>query len=399
MATQRLSEKKIKKVQELLAKGATQKVIAEKVGVSTGTVANIKRGGIVAKSGAKAVKVLTPPLPKPFRTDTPMVREDAIAWIHRRKKGFKVQSLADKLECTQAQAKEVIEYLTHHDGYNIIPAGLGTYSLLNNLPPMDKLSLPKVMGEDFTFGVVSDTHMCNENFRPDVLEAAYDYFAQQGITTVFHAGNLIDGEFHGNMYEITAHGMHDQACVVAGSYPQRKGITTYFITGDCHEGWYQKREGVHIGFYIQKVCEEHGRTDMVHIGHIEQDVILEMPYGKMNIRIMHPGGGSAYATSYSAQKLVESFQGGDKPNLLLMGHYHKFCFNMPREVPTIQCGCMCDQTTFMRKLKLIAEVGFMTVTIGKRLDGTIGHVTPNWVPFYDAKYHRRLEGYVLPQQG
>lgn len=174
---------------------------------------------------------------------------------------------------------------------------------------------------------------------------------------------------------------------------RRNGKTSW--GHNCHEGWYQDREGMKIGWYIQKVCEEQGREDLIHIGHVEQDILLKQKLDTTRIRLMHPGGGTPYALSYPSQKMVESFQGGDKPHVLIMGHYHKFDYNFQREVLCIMPGCIQDQTPFMRKKKLAAHVGFCKVTLGLRIDGTIGRSAVEFLPFYDARYHRKLNEYSL----
>lgn len=373
-----IPQEEIDKIVTLLRTGKTHREIAEIVGRSTSTISGIRQEY----------------LHNTFNPADPMVRSDAGAWIQKKKRGFVSEELAKKLNCTPAEAKDVIEHLAHHDGRNLVFKG-GKWQLLQTLPKAPKLNIKRLIGDDFTFGLVSDTHLCNEKSRMDVLEAAYDYFAMRGIDTVLHAGNIIDGYGPWNKFEVSCIGAHDQCCVVANEYPQRKGMETLFISGDCHEGWYQKREGIKIGWYIQKVCEDHGRTDLKWIGHLEKDVVIQQPHGKTKIRLMHPGGGSAYATSYSGQKMVESFQGGDKPHVLIMGHYHKYDVTYPREVITIQPGTTCDQTDFMRKKKLSAHVGFVVCTVGRRLDGTMGSFKHEWFPFYDAKYHQRAEQYEL----
>lgn len=73
--------------------------------------------------------------------------------------------------------------------------------------------------------------------------------------------------------------------------------------------------------------------------------------------VVHPGGGSAYATSYTVQKIIESLDGGEKPAVGLYGHYHKMMAMNVRNVWAVQTGCCQDQTTFMRKKRLEAHVG------------------------------------------
>lgn len=367
-------------VRELTKPDSSISSVARKFGIDRETVRKAKE------------RVLTGQNPD-FNPSDPMIRSDAMRLIRsKRKDGFTLDQLASKLKTNIDGAKKVVRHLIHHDGYNIVSNG-NTWQLLDVLPTAEPLNLKALVGDEFLFGVISDKHMASNYYREDVLEAAYSIFKQRGIKVVLDAGNLIDGEFKFNKYELLTTGAHNQAQYVADHHPQRDGITTYFITGDCHEGWYQSREGIKIGWYIQKVCEDSGRKDLKWIGHIEADVILEQPLGRTHIRLVHPGGGTPYALSYPSQKMVESFQGGEKPNMLILGHYHKFDVTYPREVTTIQPGCVQDQTSFMRRKHLAAHVGFCIVKISRRMDGTLGNVGVEWFPFYDRKYHQKLNQY------
>lgn len=368
--------------------GISLRKIGIKYSIHASTVANICNNIVVEKVSVKE-----------FNPSNPMVRSDALKFIQKKKKGFTTDQLAKVLESTIENTKKVIQYLSHHDCYNILQIGKDSWELVSELPEEKPLELTRLLGKEYSFGLVSDTHLCNKYERLDVLEAAYDEFSRRKIKDVFHAGNIIDGESKFNKYEIKKHGVHDQSQYVADKYPQRSGITTYFITGECHEGWWQKDSGIRIGYYIQKVCEDNGRNDIIHIGDVERDIVLKQKMGNTRIRIMHPGGGSAYALSYAGQKMVESFQGGEKPHVLILGHYHKFDMNYAREVTTILAGCCEDQTTFMRKKKLAAHVGFIVVTIGCRIDGTVGRCSMTWYPFYDRAYHQKLNSYVLKKEG
>src|SRR6266542_2866480 len=48
-------------------------------------------------------------------------------------------------------------------------------------------------GEWIRFGLVADTHLCCREERLDALGAHYDLMRAEGIKTVFHAGNIVDG--------------------------------------------------------------------------------------------------------------------------------------------------------------------------------------------------------------
>jgi hypothetical protein len=98
------------------------------------------------------------------------------------------------------------------------------------------------------------------------------------------------------------------------------------------------------------------------------------------LHLMHPGGGTAYAISYTVQKICESYDGGDKPAVLLAGHYHKMSYNVIRNVHAIQTGCTQDQTPFMRKKKIPAHVGGGIVQL--RQDPATGAITSCRVEFF-----------------
>lgn len=211
----------------------------------------------------------------------------------------------------------------------------------------------------YVFGFTSDNHLGSKYARLDVLNWLYDEFAKRGVDRVFNAGNWIDGEARFNKFDLMVHGMDAQCRYLAEHYPSRPGIVTYAVAGDDHEGWYVQREGVNIGRYAERTMQDAGRSDWVDMGYMEAFVSLQHAQSGADckLHLMHPGGGSSYAISYTVQKIVESYEGGEKPAVLLAGHYHKLGYNLVRNVHAIQTGTTEDQTPFMRKKKLAAHVG------------------------------------------
>jgi hypothetical protein len=253
----------------------------------------------------------------------------------------------------------------------------------------------EVQGEDgewtHIFGVTTDNHLCNRNSRLDVLNAAYSTFEREGITRVFNCGNWVDGEARFNKTElVTAPGLDHQLDYMIDNWPVKNGIITEYIAGDDHEGWYQQREGVEVGRYLQLRAEGQGRHDLKYLGYAEADVKLTYGGGSAVMRIVHPGGGSAYAISYTDQKRMESYQGGEKPQVELVGHYHKYNVGYPREVHAVQCGTTMDQSLFMRKKRLQAHVGYVIVKIKQdKVDGHITRFATEWFPFYDRGFYEK----------
>jgi hypothetical protein len=301
--------------------------------------------------------------------------------------------LAEELRVTQTAVHNLLNEL-HQSGANVARVS-GNKLFLHNLVERGGRLILKTQSDNWTkIGFVTDNHLCNRHERLDVLNAAYDSFENEGVTDVLNAGNWIEGEARFNRQElVVAPGMDPQLDYWIDRYPSRKGITTHYISGDDHEGWFVQRECINIGHYAQLKAEKAGRNDLKYLGHVEADIELQCCKGSSVARLMHPGGGSSYALSYAPQKLVESFQGGEKPAILFIGHYHKWDYCFPREVHCISGGCTVDQTAFLRKNKIAAHVGYSIVRL--KQDAKDGHITRlnvEWVPFYDLGYYQKRFG-------
>ena len=305
------------------------------------------------------------------------------------KKGGKtVPELADALDCSPQRVRDLLGEM-NGKGAMLFERD-GRWDLGDSVQIEPGKATIKSAGGMRRFGVLGDNHLCNRHARLDVLKAAYDRYAEEGITDVFNTGNWIDGEARFNKVELIVRpGMDAQLDYMIDNYPQRKGITTHYIAGDDHEGWYQQREGIQIGRYLQSRAEEQGRHDLKYLGYGECDVKLEAPGGSATLRVVHPGGGSAYATSYAIQKLVESYQGGEKPQIIFAGHYHKYESGYWREIWALQTACTCDQSMFLRKNKIQVHVGYLIATIGQDDRGAVNRFSHEFFPFYDRGYYEQ----------
>lgn len=245
-------------------------------------------------------------------------------------------------------------------------------------------------GDWITLGLVADTHLCCKEERLGELHTQYDLFASEGIKEVFHAGNIVDGYVPringGSVFNSTIDG---QCQYVADNYPKRDGITTYFITGDDHEGWWQK-EGFNFGAYLQMIAERAGRTDLRYIGHVEADVAIRPDGGSATmLKIQHPGGGSSYARSYTAQKQVEALEGGEKPAILVQGHYHVSNYMSERNVHVIGMPGFQDQTIFARKKRLRMEVGGAILSFKRNArDGSVTRCRVEFNRYFTRSYYK-----------
>lgn len=252
---------------------------------------------------------------------------------------------------------------------------------------------------EVVFGVAGDLHYCNIHSREELIQLTYDTFKKEGVPMTFLPGNMIDGEIFFNTRELLAGGIEGQVDYLVNHAPKVKGITTYFVTGEDHEGWLAKKAGLDIGKIIEDRMKQAGRDDWVYLSNLEADIAFKTKKGETAVRISHPGGGTAYAVSYTPQKIIESLQGGEKPHVFLCGHYHKLGYWLIRNVHTLLTGTHEDQTPFMRKKHIEAHLGFWIVNMKLKEDGTIVEFTPRCFPYLDRKVYQVNKDYPVQAKG
>lgn len=234
-------------------------------------------------------------------------------------------------------------------------------------------------GDKVRFGIVSDTHLTSKYQQLTFLNQAYDYFAEEGITDVVHAGDVVAGNgkvYRGQVYELFCQGADEAIDYVTRFYPKREGITTHVISGN-HDLSFLASEGLDI---IKAVAKE--RKDFNYLGHYSATLV----FGELKVGVHHGEGGVAYARSYKMQKLIEQLAPENKPHVFILGHYHVGCeLPMYRNVYGIMAPCFESQTPYLVRKGLYPEIGFyvMEATMNPvdRVDGTTGFAA-TYHPFF-----------------
>ena len=314
-----------------------------------------------------------------------------------RKKRMTSAELASSCGCTPRQAETLIREM---QGKGALIYLFGEHWGLERAPAPaneDERHVYESREDDtFLFGFSSDQHIGSRYHRKDVLDDLYDRFAEAGVDRVFNAGNWVDGESKINQHDLNVHGMDRQLAALAEQYPKRDGVVTYSVAGDDHEGWWAAREGVDVGRHAERIMHDAGRDDWINLGYMEAYVSLaNVNTGKRSkLLVMHPGGGSAYALSYRPQKIVESFSGGEKPAVLLIGHYHKLSLNLIRNVWALQSGCVTDQNPWARKKGLDFHVGGGVCKLTQDRDtGAITRCQVEFFQYFTSGYYNNRWGY------
>lgn len=330
----------------------------------------------------------------------PMTREDLIGAL--RKTPLTLDDLAQRFDRTRGAILDEID-AAKRAGANVHQFG-DRYSIEKGMiigssshADASHFDLTATNGE-YLIGVVGDSHLGSKYERLDVLNDLYDIYKAEGVTKVYHCGNWIEGEARFNKFDISVYGLDAQIRHFIENYPQRDGITTYYVAGDDHEGWYAQREGVDIGRYLELRARELGRNDLVYLGYMESFINLQHDRTGETAKMLvcHPGGGSSYADSYVIQKIIESYEGGEKPGVAFYGHYHKMLSGEYRNVWWTQVGCGKDQDPFARKKRLRYVVGGILASFKQHESGYIPRFRAEMLRYFSRGFHQNLWSHSGP---
>lgn len=236
------------------------------------------------------------------------------------------------------------------------------------------------------FGLIGDTQIGSLYQERDALAAFYLRCYEEGVYNVLHGGDVLDGwkVYKGQEFELRPDGKSwpEQKKIFVDEMPRHDGMRTIFITGN-HDASFKNLVGMVVGDELSAA-----RDNWKFIGQDIGDVTLKTKQGQaFRVKLIHPGGGTAYAVSYHAQKIVEAMPGGEKPDLIGIAHYHKAMF-MPayRNVECVEVGCFQRQTPFMNRFSIAAHVGgwIMTVHLNERKKLT-SRIKAEFVGFYSEQ--------------
>lgn len=287
------------------------------------------------------------------------------------KNGMPVEIFMDKFHCNRSELNGLLELCKIYDkdvsivikeGVEIFYKPISKQISKTTKLPMDELIHTQL-------GAVSDTHFGNIHQQIHFLNDFYKEAYNRNIDTILHIGDLVDGNYTNRAEQPRQqflHGFDEQIGYVVDMYPKIEGITTKFILGS-HDETHYKNDQATAGFWIPK-C----RKDMIYLGQDTADININ----KMKITMDHPGGGSSSSVSYQLQKRIELLESGNKPKILLVGHYHKSYAFVYRNVRGIAVGSCCDTTQFQHKSGLSNAVGGYFLDIYSDKNGNIVYFEP-----------------------
>lgn len=187
-------------------------------------------------------------------------------------------------------------------------------------------------GERQQVGVISDLHLGSKYCMRKQLIDCVKHFYERGIREILVPGDILDGCYKHGIFELSHTGLEDQTRDLYATLPKLPGLTYHCITGN-HDHTFTTLTGVNVGRYITGYFASRGRKDIRFYG--ERGAFIEIR-GAV-IHLWHPLKGMAYAKSYSLQKQIEKYGPGEKPHILLAGHWHQFVVVEDRGVFGVAC--------------------------------------------------------------
>lgn len=226
----------------------------------------------------------------------------------------------------------------------------------------------------FKIAIISDTHLASVTEDLKALNNFYDFAIAQGVTEFYSAGDILDGfdVYPGQINDLQCWGVDNQVDYVIKNYPERENVRTYFIAGN-HDLRVFQNTGIDCGKAIAK-----HRRDLIYLGQYEATIKFE----EATMRLVHPDGNCPYALSYRAQKYVEGIVGGEKPNILIMGHLHTNFYAQIRNIHVFHAGCFQHQNAFLRRKGIMPVIGGWIVEFRVKNKKEINNLTCQWKTYF-----------------
>lgn len=228
--------------------------------------------------------------------------------------------------------------------------------------------------------LISDTHLCSNYDRLDILRYLYDKAEDRGIKYILHSGDFTDGRSNRpeHIYELKETSYEGQVDYCVDKYPTFSG-KTYVISGN-HDDWWYKSTGSDIVKAIAK-----RRDDIVYLG----SDVADLKIGKLKIRLFHGKGGNAYAKSYKVQKYLDSIPLEERPHILQTGHVHQSFYMKQDDTHCFQTSCLEDLTPFARSMGLANDKSVWWVDVNIDDRGKIESINQELETFNTKKLVRR----------
>jgi predicted phosphodiesterase len=249
-----------------------------------------------------------------------------------RKGAVPFEDLCNTLDLSPAKLRDLLDRAS--EANLVIGVAGGKVGFLNApKEEVQEVGVSPVVGQRQMVAHITDTHLgskwCLRHYLKDFVRYAYS----KGVREILHTGDVLDGNYKGHGFERSHEGLTEQIRDLFDVLPRAPGLTYHAISGN-HDQTFEDESGVDVGAAIAGYFRDHGRDDWRGYG--TRGALLRVR--GVLCDLWHPGGSVSYATSYKMHKKVEAYAPGSKPQILLIGHWHRFCYIYERGIHAIAGG-------------------------------------------------------------
>ena len=250
-----------------------------------------------------------------------------------------------------------------------------------------QVGIAPVVGQRQTVGVISDLHLGSKYCLRAQLADFVRHCYERGAREILCPGDVLDGMYRHGIWEVSHSGLAAQARDLLEVLPRLPGLSYRCITGN-HDETFEEAGGFGVGPYLERLFRENGRTDLHFYG--RRSAFLRV--GGAVFHLWHPRGSASYAKSYKLQKVIEKYSSGEKPHVLLVGHFHQFCHVYERGVhgflcPTFQGG----GSAFGNSLGGAPTMGGMVLSWDLTEHGTMRNLAHEYRAYFEVERPHNLD--------
>jgi predicted phosphodiesterase len=319
------------------------------------------------------------PAAPPTQAHTRKLEDPFTELVKHTRKPITATDLADRLNLSPGKLKALVAE-AQYSGLQIQVAndfvGIKDHSTADVQD-----AVPVTVGERQCVAALSDTHAGSKYCLRAQLREFVHYAYARGVRDILHPGDWVDGNYRHGVFEVSHSGLEDQVGDLLEILPRLPGLKYHGITGN-HDFTYTESTGVDVGRYITNRCKAEGRGDIQFYG--DRGAFLRV--GGVVVNLWHPKKGSAYATSYGLQKRVESYGSGEKPAILLTGHWHRFCHIYERGIHALACPTFQGGgSAFGKSLGGSPAIGGLILSWETTGHGTLRHFVPEYRAYFEQE--------------
>ena len=301
-------------------------------------------------------------------------------------------ALADILDCSPKTVTDLVSE-ARDAGYDVqlSKTGEGVRPAPRESVALEQAKPAAVSGNEITIAAVGDVHFGNKFHMGAELQDFCDKAYAAGARRFLQVGDLLDGVYRHSVWDQTHRGFSDQSKLAVQKLPAYPDSTWEAIEGN-HDETFARDCGLDVSRAVTLAFKDAGRKDFTMNPGRSHYFHLKPRKGRgVFVELWHPGKGPAYALSYKLQKKVEGYAVGQKPDILLVGHYHQSVYANIRGVHAFMVGCFQGGgSNFGKSLGTAPAIGSWIIRVSLTKDGTLRRVAPEWVGYYEREIVREV---------